>query len=82
MALNEEHRDEWFRILGGYPDDEKPDPEDRLAVETSCSGFLGNMWTRATMPEVQGCRWRSWSSCSSNSTWGAPIRSRPRCSRR
>lgn len=54
MALNEEHREEWFRILDGYPDDQKPDPEDRLAVETSCSGFLGNMWTRATMPEVQG----------------------------
>lgn len=54
MATIEEHREEWFKILGDYPDDEKPDPENRLAVETSCSGFLGNMWTRATIPEVQG----------------------------
>ncbi|MEU6861115.1 hypothetical protein AB0B28_19845 [Glycomyces sp. NPDC046736] len=54
MATIEEHREEWFKILDGYPDHEKPDPEDRLAVETSCSGFLGNMWTRASIPEVQG----------------------------
>jgi hypothetical protein len=54
MTLTEVHREEWFQILGDYPDDEKPDPESRLAVETSCSGFLGNMWTRSTMPEVQG----------------------------
>jgi hypothetical protein len=54
MAHIEEHREEWFKILDGYPDDEKPDPENRLAVETSCSGFLGNMWTRSSIPEVQG----------------------------
>lgn len=54
MPLTEEHREEWFQILDGYPDGQKPDPENRLAVETSCSGFLGNMWTRSTMPEVQG----------------------------
>lgn len=54
MPLEQKHRDEWFDILGGYPDDQKPDPENRLDLETALSGFLGNMWTRSTIPEVQG----------------------------
>jgi hypothetical protein len=54
VSLEEKHRTEWFSILGEYPDDQKPDPENRLDMETALSGFLGNMWTRSTFPDIQG----------------------------
>lgn len=54
MPMTEKDRERWIAILDGLPADQTPRPENRVAVEASISGFLGNMWLSATNPEIQG----------------------------
>ncbi|WP_091039312.1 hypothetical protein [Glycomyces harbinensis] len=52
--MTEADRERWIQTLDGLPADQTPAPDDRIAVEANLSGFLGNMWLNATIPEVQG----------------------------
>lgn len=54
MPMTEDVRQRWISTLDGLPEDQTPDPEDRVKVEANMSGFLGNMWVNSTIPEVQG----------------------------
>jgi hypothetical protein len=54
MPLTEADRRRWIAILDGLPEDQTPDPENRVKVEANLSGFLGNMWLHSTDPEAQG----------------------------